>query len=499
MIINFAMPPQTRRGASVDPTRGNDEDADTRGQVTREARIIEVEEDPGEVRRGGDPEVAEGRSATMGGRHSGESETQSQGKDKGEDPGSGLSGRGKGQVQGASVEDDLYGQSDDLVDSSSAEEPEWDLLDEAELAFLEQQEQKRSKRRERQIKEKKKATVTATIERVKALRAANKALDRTAAGLSVHPRQRRLDQEVHRIIAGAAEEPLRGLEDAGRNTLPRRGTFKLQPLPTFEAKSIREVDAFESQALRQFRLDAGGTLPTDLAKIDFCVLWFNAKNTEKWDRYEKEVGRHRLTWDMMVTQMKNMVVTEENRPHHFAKRYEKARQRPGESVDDFASYLDSLERELGLTSDFTRRLMLYAKLEPELQDRIDNHADLPRTRAQLVTLATRLQQTNRIGESKADKYGQGHKRQLSGSAESQDKKKSRLSNIQKKGSASNSPGTGSNAIPDRTASGVGLRCRQCNTNDHSFKECPVRRCYRCQGLGHIASECTSSSGKETAH
>ena len=64
--------------------------------------------------------------------------------------------------------------------------------------------------------------------------------------------------------------------------------------------------------------------------------------------------------------MKNIVVTKENRPYHFIKRYKKAKQRLGEFVDNFASYLDSLKRELDLTNDFIRRLLLYTKLKLEL-------------------------------------------------------------------------------------------------------------------------------------
>ena len=102
--------------------------------------------------------------------------------------------------------------------------------------------------------------------------------------------------------------------------------------------------------------------------------------------------------------MKNIVVTKENRPYHFTKHYKKAKQKLGESIDDFASYLDTLERELDLTNDFTRRLILYAKLKEGLQNCIDNYTDLLQTWAQLVTLATRLQQTNYIEEVKVDKY-----------------------------------------------------------------------------------------------
>ncbi|KAI9780366.1 MAG: hypothetical protein M1816_003094 [Peltula sp. TS41687] len=72
--------------------------------------------------------------------------------------------------------------------------------------------------------------------------------------------------------------------------------------------------------------------------------------------------------------------------------YENARQRAGQTTDNFATYLDQLEEELEPYKESHRRQHLLTKLRLELKQAIKAYPAQPETRYELVSLASRLEQ-----------------------------------------------------------------------------------------------------------
>ncbi|KAI9781352.1 MAG: hypothetical protein M1816_002398 [Peltula sp. TS41687] len=72
--------------------------------------------------------------------------------------------------------------------------------------------------------------------------------------------------------------------------------------------------------------------------------------------------------------------------------YENARQRADQTTDDFATYLDQLEDQLEPYEESHRKQHLLTKLRPELKQAIKAYPTRPKTRYELVSLASRLEQ-----------------------------------------------------------------------------------------------------------
>ena len=99
--------------------------------------------------------------------------------------------------------------------------------------------------------------------------------------------------------------------------------------------------------------------------------------------------------------MLDSIKDKRNREFDAANQYEAARQRIGQSVESFVAYLDSLETELGVTDDASQRRTLYSKLLPEIRDRITSYNDVPETREDLISLATRLEGSDAVNAKAA--------------------------------------------------------------------------------------------------
>jgi len=60
-----------------------------------------------------------------------------------------------------------------------------------------------------------------------------------------------------------------------------------------------------------------------------------------------------------------------------AAQYERARQKPEQTTDDFATYLDSLKLELRISDDAVQKNLLYRKLKDDLKRQISLYNKVP--------------------------------------------------------------------------------------------------------------------------
>ena len=189
---------------------------------------------------------------------------------------------------------------------------------------------------------------------------------RTAARRSVVAE----DTAIPSPTASTSQEPDR--EYMNEHPQKRKGIKppKICELPVYAARSLQDAQAFIAGAERQFRVDNRYHYPDDTAKIDACVLAFDKGPAAKWESYERRVGIQNVTWDQFKEWIMDGIQDKANRAFSAASQYERAWQRIGQSADDFASYLDSLELELGITDDEVQKNLLYGKLQgrPETAD-----------------------------------------------------------------------------------------------------------------------------------
>ncbi len=273
------------------------------------------------------------------------------------------------------------------------------------------------------------------------------------------------------------ERPRRAIRDAP----------KFRDLPTYASKTLREAQTFLDGAERRFRMDDGARYPSDQSKIDYCVLAFGPALGAKWERYERRAGLGATTWEQFKEWMKDSIVDPANRAFDAVTSYNSARQRDGQSAEDFAAYLDSLEIELRIDDDELRRNTLYAKLREEIQRDILSRNDVPLTRQGLLSLATRIETTHRI-------TGKGRGRRETGAVPDSIRRtdtRPLRSEDRKRDNLPRGPATGVNRTPTDPERPPRSQCPRCRSAAHRLANCPEVTCYRCNKKGHIASTCTS--------
>jgi hypothetical protein len=127
---------------------------------------------------------------------------------------------------------------------------------------------------------------------------------------------------------------------------------RMPELPAYYAKNIQEAQDFISKAECRFCLDRGYYHPDDTSKINYCVLAFQTKPYRQWSVFEEDArGPRNTTWEQFKAHLFNSICDTTNRQLGAAVAYEKARQGEGQTTDDFAAELQTLERELGYTDD----------------------------------------------------------------------------------------------------------------------------------------------------
>jgi hypothetical protein len=181
----------------------------------------------------------------------------------------------------------------------------------------------------------------------------------------------------------------RRLDDA-RAATPGRGP-KIEKIPMFEGKGVREYQDFESRLLIAFRLD-----PTAFAledqKIAFTLQYLQRTFRQLWIQRELEADGETLSWRHMMDFLLDQLKSPINRELHITLQYSRATQKEGQSVNEFAAYLSTLENQIQPPYEQKHLVMhLYSKLQPQIRIALSNYGDFPKTRRELVERAATLE------------------------------------------------------------------------------------------------------------
>ena len=166
--------------------------------------------------------------------------------------------------------------------------------------------------------------------------------------------------------------------------LPYRRAPKTRELPIYKGKNIKEAQDFFYQAELKWREDNDLTWSTDATKITHCVSAFDGIARDIWKRRERRVGVDNTSWEDFVEFIKDAISNPENRNLDAITKHDEAQQRENQLVQNFVSYLDSLEDELGIDDERQKRNSLFAKIRPDIRQEMSLRDDVLANREKLI-------------------------------------------------------------------------------------------------------------------
>ena len=173
-------------------------------------------------------------------------------------------------------------------------------------------------------------------------------------------------------------------------TTARRGP-KIEPIPIFRGQSIREYNDFETRLRIAFRLDPQA-FTTEDQRIAFTLQSLEVTLRQLWLQREMEDDGVTLDWRQMMEFLLDQIKSPINRELQITMQYQRATQREGQSVNEFAAYLATLENQVNPPYEQKHLVMhLYSKLRPEIRTAIANYNDFPQTRRERVERAATLE------------------------------------------------------------------------------------------------------------
>lgn len=237
---------------------------------------------------------------------------------------------------------------------------------------------------------------------------------------------------------------------------------RLKEPDPFKGKTLKEAREFIRSLELVFAL-SGEVYQRDREKVLYGVMFLAGEPRETW-HHEHEVGGFEdYSWAEFKSFVLDSVEDPVNRALSVAIAYDTAKQGDSQTAQAFATELATLEEQVEPYTEAQRTRHLLAKLKPALRRAIISYHNVPTTRSELISLATRLESAD--GKSSATERSQSRKRTA---AEDRGRPASR-----KRLNATTQPSAGvSQAEP--------MLGRSATDKD---------RCWNCEGYGHFSRDC----------
>ena len=319
-------------------------------------------------------------------------------------------------------------------------------------------------------------TTETTDERVLRLRAER---DRLQLELDAERLEREIDQM--RRIRGLSHPsemhapPLRESTPAESTASSWRGDSsssglavrpKLREPKLFTAKSIKEARNFLQDLEVIFALSKG-VYTTEQEKVLYGVMFLAGDAHETWHRDHRIDQLGNYTFDDFKEFVRDAVEDPANRMVNVTVAYERAHQKEDQTAQNFANELAILEDQMEPYTEPQRVRHLLGKLRKALRDPIIKYHALPKTRQELVALASRLEATDRSTQPDHKRVGSDLQGQCSGFLKKR-RQEERSSTIERNAGAP-----------------------QAQRRDNAAFDKSKVECYGCHKKGHYKNECKS--------
>jgi hypothetical protein len=198
--------------------------------------------------------------------------------------------------------------------------------------------------------------------------------------LSVHHPSRSPSRSRH---GSGDESPAGKTWQSSTQPSGQQGLFKKPPprlrLETkYAGKNISEYQTFMARLDNHFERYKDAYVD-DRQKIADAVAEFNDDMLKKWTQHRRDVDEDEITWSSFDEFLKRLIRDPVAMMRDVTRKYANARQRPEESVRDFAAFLKELELLMPPYPDSHRKEFLRAKVLDEVRAEAQKYANEPET------------------------------------------------------------------------------------------------------------------------
>ena len=283
-----------------------------------------------------------------------------------------------------------------------------------------------------------------------------------------------------------APRPKRQRRDSSEER-PRRRPKAKEPDPYF-GKNQKELEVFLRQCRNYIRMEKRSFVD-EVEQVHWAITYLRGEAADAWSRHEKDTygdEESAFSWKEFEVFHKDWLADPANRLLNAFQKYDDARQKEGQSIQNFASYLEELEAILPPYSEEQRAGHLFMRMKPSLRKDILAKGDMPSTRREVLALAQRFEGIQRI-ESRQQSDPSRQSRRSNVHPHGQDDGELKRKSEEEKDPKGSRSGRGSFGRKRRgeSQSTPGSN-RQPTEEDKSKVEC-----FRCRKKGHYANECRS--------
>jgi hypothetical protein len=230
--------------------------------------------------------------------------------------------------------------------------------------------------------------------------------------------KRQLEQiaELERELAGGTPASRTSLASDQGTSRKRPASEELSsvarralPPPVYEGKSLRELRDF-TQGCEVFFAAVLPDEDDEPMRIRLAASYLRGQALRQWSRRQTPSP---ATWDEFVAFLRNVIADPANRMSIASLRLKEARQGEGQSIREFASYIEELEEDLPLDMpvEEQRAWTLLNGLAHDLRTAVLREERVIRSREQVIAAAQRQHELQTlIGHGPSAKSAVGAKR-----------------------------------------------------------------------------------------
>lgn len=178
----------------------------------------------------------------------------------------------------------------------------------------------------------------------------------------------------------------------------------LPPPPEYEAKNQKECYDFIASC-ESFFSGNKTIYKSDREKVTMASRLLRNKPMEQWRQRLNETSIETTSWEAFKSWLLDALKPEVIRAGYVARRYKNARQRQDEAVPSFVAFIDELEAQMESQPETVRMNYLTFSFREEITDEILRTRDTPKTRNDLIFLATQIEENlNAVKRTKSRAY-----------------------------------------------------------------------------------------------